>query len=234
MPSGARSTRKKSGCGKYLLIGCGVLVVLGTIGAIGLYIAGNVLVGKVTEPLREVFMETEPRDLPQVHMPQHKTHATVARFDEFKRALQSNPPTEPLVLSSDEINVLIQHHPDLKGLSDNLYVTIQEDKGLAELSIPAGYLTPVLEGHYLNGGVVFTVSRASGGLDLWLGFYEVNRRPPSAYFMNWGFDERIAEKTMNHPEVRAIIEKLDKIEIRNGNLIMTAKTPQKPSDGFHR
>ncbi len=50
----------------------------------------------------------------------------VERFDAFHSAVEAGKPAEPLVLSSEDLNALIEERvPDLKG---RIYATIEKDK----------------------------------------------------------------------------------------------------------
>ena len=70
-------------------------------------------------------------------MPPEEAKELHDRVDAFQAALDSGKPTEPLVLDSDDINVLIADNPDLR---DKVHVDIEGDKVKGQVSFP-------LEGH---------------------------------------------------------------------------------------
>jgi hypothetical protein len=214
---------KKSSCGKYLAIGCGVLVVLGLIGAVGLYFGLKGIMGMAIE----ATTDAEPRELPQVPMTEREIEAVLSRANEFTQAVENGQPTEPLVLSSNEINALIQNHPDFENLADMVYVTIADDAIQGEVSIPADRFIPmeVAEGRYLNGSASFTVSLSSGRLMVFLESLQIGDTQVPSDVMTEIRRKNLAENAMDNPEIKPLIQKLDTIEVKDGNLIITPKKP---------
>ena len=85
-----------------------------------------------------------------------------ARVDAFRKALDSGKPSEPLVLDSDDINVLIADNPDLQ---DKVHVDIEGDKVNGQVSFPLeGIGLPAFKGRYLNGKATLKVSLEDGFL----------------------------------------------------------------------
>ena len=55
------------------------------------------------------------------------------RVEAFRKAVEAGTPTEPLVLTSDDLNALIEENPDLKG---KIYVKVEGDEVKGQVSIP--------------------------------------------------------------------------------------------------
>ncbi len=63
--------------------------------------------------------------------------------------MEAGTASEPLVLSSDDLNALIEDKPEMKG---KIYVTVEGDEVKGRVSIPLGELgLPMVKGRYLNG-----------------------------------------------------------------------------------
>src|SRR5580704_5331007 len=135
---------RQRGCFFYGCIIASVLALLVAIMvAIGIYIGYRFLNQLVDE-----YTATAPRELPKVEMPAEKRQALKDRVEAFRKAIDTGTPIEPLVLSGDEINTLLEEHPILHG---KIFVTIGGEKVKAQVSIPLESIgLPMLGGRYLN------------------------------------------------------------------------------------
>ena len=66
-------------------------------------------------------------------MPAEQRQVLKDRVEAFRKAVEAGTPTEPLVLTSDDLNALIEENPDLKG---KIYVKIEGDEVKGQVSIP--------------------------------------------------------------------------------------------------
>ena len=87
-------------------------VALGILVAVGIYIVYRFLNRLVDE-----YTATAPRELPKVEMPAEQRQALKDRVEAFRKAVEEGTPTEPLVLTSDDLNALIEEKPDSRGRS---------------------------------------------------------------------------------------------------------------------
>ena len=111
---------------------------------------------------------------PRSRCPPRRRKTLEERVKAFRTALEEGKPTEPLVLTSDEINALIEARTaELKG---KVYVTIEGDKLKGQVSIPLSDFPSfgLTRGRYLNGEAEFKVSLQDGILLVTLDSIEVN------------------------------------------------------------
>ena len=103
--------RKRRGCFFY---GCIVAVV---IGALILLLVGLATWAtyRATSQFIEQYAEDKPAPIPVVERPEPEVKALGARIDAFADALSAGKATEPLSLTSDEINALIAAVPESQG-----------------------------------------------------------------------------------------------------------------------
>lgn len=219
--SNGESGEKKSGCKKFFIIGCLSLCVIAIVAIVG----GYFVVTRAVKGLVENYTEAQPLDLPEVELPESEIQSTLARTDAFKQAVEAGEPTEPLVLSSDEVNAVIQRHPDFAKLSDKAYVTLEGDKVHGQVSIPLGDFLPMAAGRYFNGSAVFSVSLAGGRLAVYLDSLEVGAEPVPEEFMAQLRQANLAENFVNDPSIAPVIEKLREIEVADGKLVITPRGP---------
>ena len=216
---------RQRGCFFY---GCIIAIVL----ALLLMIAVGVIFFIVYRWIGSVVDEytaTAPRELPRIEMPAEQ-HATLKqRVDAFRSAIKEGRPTEPLVLSSDEINSLIQDNPDLNG---KVYVTIEQDKLKGKVSIPLSQL-PIFgltRGRYLNGEAELKASLQDGVLIVTLESIEVNGKDLPAEIMNGLRNQNLAKDAYKDEKTAEEIRKFQSIEIKDGKLIIKARDHTRPSD----
>ena len=117
-------------------------------------------------------------------MPAEEREALKKRVEAFKHAARRGQPTPPLVLSSDDLNALIEDNPkaDLKG---KVYVTIEKDRLKGQVSLPLSQipLFGLTQGRYLNGEAEFNVRLIDGRPFVTIEDLEVNGKRPSEAFL---------------------------------------------------
>jgi hypothetical protein len=205
------------GCFFYGCITASVLAVLVLI-AIGIttyfglrYI--NRLVTQYTSPT--------PMELPKVEMSDEDRMAVRARFDAFKKALDQGDDTDPLVLTGDELNVLLAQQAKI---ADKVYFIIEGDKLKGEVSLPLGALPlPGAKGRYFNGKATFLASLHDGKLDVRVDSAEVNGQPVSEQIMTGLRNANMAEDTTNDPDTEKLLGKLESIDIKDGTITIKAR-----------
>ncbi len=216
------SEEKKSGCLKYIACGCVVLVVLAIIGAVVAYFGFRKVVSNVSEK----YTETSPRTLPVPVVSQQEVDTVIKKFNEFQDAIKQDKPAPELVLSGNDINVLINKHPEMKQLAGKVNVEIDGDKIKSELSVPLGELSSMFKGKYLNGSGTFTAEVKSGRLVVFADSIEVKgeKLPPDV--MKALGSNNLAEKANQDPKVTQILDKIDSISVKDGKLHITPKKRQ--------
>ena len=76
-------------------------------------------------------------------MPAEKRQALKDRVEAFRKAVDAGTPTEPLVLTSDDLNALIEENPELKG---TIYVKVEGDEVKGQVSFPLDKLDSRADG----------------------------------------------------------------------------------------
>jgi hypothetical protein len=173
------------------------------------------------------YTSTAPRELPTVEMPEEERQALKDRVEAFRKAIDAGTPIEPLVLTSDDLNVLIADNPDLKG---KIYVKIVGNEVKGEVSIPLERLgLSMVKGRYLNGEADLKASLSDGVLIVTLDSIEVNGKKPPENIMQGIRQENLAKDAYKDEKNAALIRKLDSLEIKDGKIILKvrAKSPEK-------
>jgi hypothetical protein len=218
---------KQRGCFFYGCVIASVLAVLLIIGLAGL----AYLAYRTANQYLEEYTSKSPRDLPQVKITKEEQEAVVDRFKSFRQKIKDQTATEPLVLTGDDLNALVQEVPELKG---RVFFTVEEGKIKGQVSIPLSIFmdTNFTRGRYVNGEAEFKASLADGVLVVILDSIEVNgKRPPEQAMANLR-QQNLAKDFYKDPENAAMIRRFESLEITDGKIIIKprAKSSADASD----
>jgi hypothetical protein len=220
---------RQRGCFFY---GCIIATVLSLLLLIAIAVIFFVLyrwLGNVVEE----YTATAPRELPKVEMPAEQRATLKQRVDAFQSAIKEGRPTEPLVLTSEEVNALIEDHPDLKNLKGKVYVTIEQDKLKGQVSVPLSDvpLLGLTRGRYLNGEAEIKVSLQEGILLVTLDSIEVNGKKVPEEAMKSLRNQNWAQDVYKDPRKAEELRKYQSIEIKDGKLIIKVRDTTKADEG---
>lgn len=219
---------RQRGCFFY---GCIIAIVLALLLliAIGLF---AFLAYRWVGAIVEEYTATTPRPLPAVQMPADQRKTLNERVEAFKAALMEDRPTGPLVLSSDDLNVLIENNPKL-NLKGKVYVTIEQDKLKGQVSLPLSDIPSfgLTRGRYLNGEAEFNIRLEDGEPFLTIRSLEVNGKRPSDEMMRSLKGQNLIKDMKLDPESAKALHRLDNIVVKDGKLIITARDVAKTKEG---
>jgi hypothetical protein len=185
-----------------------------------------VLVGFVATYLtvrsfRENYTSTEALELPRVEASQSEIDAVLARVREFGEALDRNESPAPLSLSQQDLNILIQHHPELRDFSEVVYVTLENDQLNGQMSVPLSEI-PGFGGRYFNGQATFDVAFRNDQLEIYVDSATIGDRSVPESFMETVRSENLAADFQRDvPESRDHLRKIESIAIRDGQVVLT-------------
>ncbi|HOZ47872.1 MAG TPA: hypothetical protein PLO37_21455 [Candidatus Hydrogenedentes bacterium] len=219
-PSQRMPQKQKSGHG--CLYGCmavaGILLLL----MIVVLFAGYRMVNHFVEE----FTDTTPVQLPRVEMTEERSNALTKRVEDFGDAVEHGFPVEPLVLTQDDINGLIQTNPDLSKVNGQVYVTLAEDTVSGQISLPLeAFNIGMLEGRYLNASAKLEVDVGAGRLQVYLADVEVNGKSLPAIVKSELEGQNLVDEFNKDPESAKFFERVERIEIRDGEIVITPRPP---------
>lgn len=213
---------KKSSAGKWLGIGCLVLLALLVLGGFIAY----ALVKTFLSGLVDQYTDAQPRAIPALAMPANQAQAVCARVDAFQAALKAGQATQPLTLSGPDINALIKYHPAWSNMADKVNVSIEGSKIRGEVSIPLDALFKQAKGRYLNGTGVITVQLVDGRLFIFLDSLEVKGQALPEEFMKAFRSENLAQNVNTDEKSAEAIAKFESISVQNGKIVIVPKKTQ--------
>ncbi len=183
--------------------------------------------------LVDQYTATVPRELPAVEMAPEKRQAVKDRVVAFGKAVEEGTPTEPLELTSDDLNALIEENTKLKG---KIYVKIEgkEIKGQVSYpfdALPMGPFRGMLQGRYLNAEVALKASLEDGLVLVTLDSVEVNGKSPPENVMTNLRQQNLAKDVFDDPKAAAILRKLESLEVKDGKIIIKVRARSETSTG---
>jgi hypothetical protein len=219
----AEPPKKEHGCFFYGCIAASVLAVLLLIAIVASIYFGYQAYLKFMNQ----YTSPTPVELPKVEMPQEDREALHKRFDAFKEAVDKGEDTEPLVLSGDELNVLLADNAAVAG---KVYFLIEGDKLKGQVSLPLGaFGLPGMAGRYFNGKATFLAALHEGHLIVMVDSAEVNGQPISEQIMAGLRNKNLAEDAAKDPDNAKLLGKLESLEIKDGKITIRAKPKEERS-----
>ena len=171
--------------------------------------------------LVDEYTATAPRELPKLDMPPEQQQAVKDRVEAFRKAVEAGTPTEPLVLTSDDLNALIEDNAELKG---KIYVKVDGDEIKGQVSIPLDKLNVgMVRGRYLNGEAELKASLSNGVLIVTLDSIEVNGKRPPDEMMKGIREQNLAKDAYKEEKNANMIRKLESLEVKDGKIILRVR-----------
>jgi hypothetical protein len=208
------------GCLALVVVAC-LLAVLAVAGGLAAWKMG----GQFVQDAVEKYTDTSPRQLPRPNLTPEQANNLFSRLDAFKSALDGQDGVDTVELSGDELNTFLEYQPELRHLSEFVYLTIHEDKVGGSISYPLEQLPlpPMfgLQGRYLNGTAVFSVSLANGRLEVYVDDIMVKGERLPDEFMTLVRSENLAADW--EPEMREVVRKINEIKVKDGKLTAVLK-----------
>lgn len=208
--------------GNCFLYGCVTLVILGLLGGLVAFLG----LRYAMQQAREKYTEEVPIELPTVDMAQGDVDALVSRVDAYAKDLRDGKPLEPMTLSEDDLNALLQHHPDLKATyGDHMYVTLGDNTITAQMSLPLDWL-PLFRNRFFNGTATFDVGFISGRPQIYLNSASVKGEEVPLEQVRELRRTNFGDEWSNDADARSLMDKVDTISVtKDGVTITPANKP---------
>lgn len=208
--------KPRRGCIFYGCITGSVLLVL---------MLGALLIGiHYVKTLINRYTDTKPMELPTVQMSQPEVDKLKKRFEVFKKAVSEQRATEPLVLSSDDINALIVNGPQQETVKGKFYLSLDGDQVKGELSLPLHEIgIGMLKGRYLNGSATFNLGFSNGVVLFTPRTILVKGNPLPERFMQDLRKENLAAGLTEDTNTAPLLQGLQDIQVKENKLTLVPK-----------
>jgi hypothetical protein len=225
----AQQPPKQHGCFFYGCIIASILLVL----VLVLVGTGVYFALRVFNQVVEEYTDKAPREIPKLEMPADRRESLKKRVEEFRKAVEEGKAVEPLVLTGDDLNALIEEEPDLKG---RVHLRIEGNELKGQVSIPLESFSQVpflgvLKGRYLNGEADLKASFSEGVLIVTLDAIEVNGKRPPEEIMTKIRQQNLAKDAYNNPKNAEMLRKVESMEIKDGKIIIRVRAKSADATG---
>ncbi len=217
--------RRQRGCFFYGCVFASVLTVLLIIGIGVLAYIGMRYVSRLVDE----WTATAPMELPKVQLSEEERKSVKERVDAFRKEVDEGTAVEPLVLSGDDLNALIDESPEFQG---KIHARVEGEKLKAQISIPLDKMgLPMVKGRYLNGQAELKASLSNGVLIVTLDSLEVNGKRPPEQFLTQLRQQNLANDAYKNPKNAETISRFESMEIKDGKIILKPRRRPKPPAG---
>jgi len=207
--------------GNCFLYGCVTLVILALLGGLVLFLT---LRYAMTQ-FRDRFTEATPVELPTVDMPQGDIDALIKKIDAYSNDLRGGKALEPITLTQDDLNALLQNHPDLKEtFGDHMYVTLGDSTITTQMSFPLDKLpfpVPMMGGRYFNGIATFDVGFVGQRAQVFLRSASVKGEEVPLSQVQEMRGTNFAEEWSKQPDPRSLMDKVESIKVSEDGITIT-------------
>ncbi len=210
--------KKPRGCFFYGCLFAVIFLVLGVVVVGG----GLFWIYRVAINATKEYTDTAPEAMPPLTMPEAERQALRDKVTAYNKALNERKATEPLVLTADDLNALIDDNPKLKGRA---HVEIKDDKIDSRISIPVGEFIPLgeLQGRYLNGSAKVILKVSEGMVDVRLEDVTVKGKPLPAEFAKELRNRNVVRDSANNGNMDKSLAEVQSVVVKDGTVIITPR-----------
>lgn len=207
--------------------GCATLAVVAIVGTIAL----SLFIRSALIKFKDDYTDVSSVALPVSELTEEERITLIERFDTYAESVNADNETEPLILDSDDINGLIQFHPDFKKFKDRVYVTLKGDELHGEVSVPLDAI-PFMGGRYFNGSAVFDVEVKNGVARVFVLEAAVKDESVPEDAMREISKQNLADNFQKDPKIQESLAQLKSVEVKDGKMIITPKSDAKEFQEF--
>lgn len=203
------------GCVYY---GCVTIVFVTILGVASLYFFSKYALKKY---FVEPYTSTNAVAVAPVRLPAAEGEAAIKRAEDFRQRVISGTNSEPLTLTSEELDYVVRMSADGKEVKDRAALAITNNQIRAEVSIPMdAFQVGMLKGRYLNGIANFTLGLTNGGVVVNLQSLDVNGQQMPAKALEQMAAKGITWFPNPNDQAAAVVTNLGNIEIKDNKLYL--------------
>ena len=178
---------------------------------------------QASDELVETYTSPEPRDFARAEEGRDEVLSIIDRFRDFAIALEQGEETERFSLSADDINALLENEDLLREFHGMARVDIQDDRLLAEISVPLDLFNERFEGRYLNGTGELSIEMKDDRLEVNIDRLEVGGRNIPEEFMNEIRKNNLVETLHQDPSLERLMGLVKSVKVEDGRVVIEPK-----------
>lgn len=201
---------------RYWVGGClSAIILLAVIAGAAYY-----FILQASDELVDTYTSPEPRDFARVEEGRDEALSVIDRFRDFAIALERGEETGSFSLSADDINALLEYEDLLREFHGMARVDIQDDRLLAEISVPLDLFNERFEGRYLNGTGELSVEMRDGRIEVNIDRLEVGGRNIPEEFMNEIRKNNLVETLLQDPSLERFMGLVKSVKVQDGRVVI--------------
>ncbi|MCY3712586.1 MAG: hypothetical protein OXH02_04790 [Gemmatimonadetes bacterium] len=178
---------------------------------------------QASDELVDTYTSPEPRDFARVEEGRDEVLSVIDRFRDFAIALEQGEETERFLLSAEDINALLENEDLLREFHGMARVDIQDDRLLAEISVPLDLFNERFEGRYLNGTGELSVEMKDDRLEVTIDRLEVGGRDIPEEFMNEIRKNNLVDALLQDPSLERFMGLVKSVKVEDGRVVIEPK-----------
>ena len=178
---------------------------------------------QVSDELVDTYTSPQPRDFARVEEGRDAALTVIERIRDFAIALERGEESERFSLSADDINALLENEDLLREFHGMARVDIQDDRLLAEISVPLDLFNERFEGRYLNGTGELSVEMKDDRLKVNIDRLEVGGRNLPEEFMNEIRKNNLVETLLQDPSLKQFMGLVKSVKVEDGRVVIEPK-----------
>jgi hypothetical protein len=191
---------------------------------VGLFVLGGSCIGIALHQSRKLiqtYTSEEPPVFPAVEFSPEDVERITDDIEDFQIAVENDEPDQ-LVLTAEDLNILIASEPELAGRA---HVEIIEDQITVHGGIPLEGI-PGLSDRYIHGSFSSTVALEDGELQVYIQSFDLEdggvipAEVEQEIIRNLE-QENFADAILQDEEVQRLIGEIETIAVENGQIIIT-------------
>jgi hypothetical protein len=231
-PAPAPQAYQRSGeSGGKVLAGCGIgCLVLVTIAVVAVIVGVNFGKKKIQD-FAQSYTSDAPVEIVAPEFSETQIEDSVGRYDGFRSAISAGNATEALILSEDDINAILFHHPNFREIAGNSIVSIEDDRLTTTVSIdldgfdiPIEFIAEAVEGKYFNGDVTLSIEMIANRPALHIEKLSVAGKSLPEQVMQEFRKENLLQNAQTDPEMQKIFDKVEEVKIENNRLVIIPRS----------
>ncbi len=178
---------------------------------------------QASDELVETYTSPEPRDFARAEEGRDEVLSVIDRFRDFAIALERGEETERFSLSADDINALLVNEDLLREFHGMARVDIQDDRLLAEISVPLDLFNERFEGRYLNGTGELSIEMKDDRLEVTIDRLEVGGQNIPEEFMNEIRKNNLVDTLLQDPSLERFMGLVKSVKVEDGRVVIEPK-----------
>ena len=193
-------------------------------------IAAALILPPVVQSTVERYTAAQPMKIIHETLPPTEQDELDDRVEAFADAIENGETPEPLILTGNDRNALLQKLWEDEELPGEMALRIEDGRLLSDLSIPLkpglsiGPFSPDVAGRYLNGTITLRVALDGNQLTADIERFVINNKTLPGWIVDAVEREYLQTTLLENADLREFTAKLARIQVSANSVLLEAAT----------